>query len=108
MVMEAANFRPGYYLTDLRWLDCSGMWAIHLEGKMRAKAVIVGDIRRELALEMPFVEDDDLIEHLAPDTPDEPLAGGILPGTARGSFDFFDAHGLEALLERPNGDRVPT
>ena len=44
MVMEAANLWHGCHLTDLRWLDCSGMWAIHLEGKMRAKAVIVGKI----------------------------------------------------------------
>ena len=74
---------------------------------MGAKAMIVGDIRREHPLEMPVVEDDDMIEHVATDTPNEPLAGGILPGTARGNFDFFDAHVLDAMLERPTVDRVP-
>src|SRR5262249_22769402 len=107
MVMEAANFRQGYYPTNFRWLDCAGMGAVHLEGKMRPKPVVIGDICREHPLEMPGVEDDDMIEHIAPDTPDEPLAVRILPGTSRGDLHFFDAHVLDALLERHTIDRVP-
>src|SRR6266704_5840519 len=56
---------------------------------MGTKAVVIGDIRSKHAPEMPLVEDDDLIERIAPDTPDEPLAVGILPRTARGDLDFF-------------------
>src|SRR5262245_32726475 len=51
---------------------------------MGTKAVVIGDIRSKQAPEMSLVEDDDMIEHLAADTPDEPLAVGILPRTARG------------------------
>jgi hypothetical protein len=40
--------------------------------------------------EMLLIEDDDLIEHLTTDTPDKPLAVGILPWTARGDLHFFD------------------
>src|SRR5262249_32742264 len=36
---QAATSGKALTLTKLRWLDCAGMWAIHLEGKMRAKAV---------------------------------------------------------------------
>lgn len=74
---------------------------------MRTKAVVIGDIRREHSLEMPVIEHDDLIEHIATDTPDEPLAVGIVPGTARGDLHFFEAHVLDALLERHTVDRVP-
>ena len=56
---------------------------------------------------MPVVEHDDLIEHLATDTPDEPLAVGIVPRTARGDHDFFDAHVLDPVLEGNTIDRLP-
>ena len=56
---------------------------------------------------MPAVEDDDILDHVAPNAANDPLAGGMLPWTARGSFDFFDTHVLDALLERPTVDRVP-
>jgi hypothetical protein len=74
---------------------------------MRTKAVVIGEIRGEHTPEMLLVEDDDMIEHLAPDTPDEPLAVGILPRTARGDLNFFDAYVLDALLERYTVNRVP-
>ena len=56
---------------------------------------------------MPVVEDDDMLEHVVPNAADDSLAVGMLPGTARGSFDCFDTHVLDALLERPIVDRVP-
>jgi hypothetical protein len=56
---------------------------------------------------MSVVEDDDVIEHLATHTPDEPFAVGILPGTARGDLDLFNAHILDAVLEGHTVDRVP-
>src|SRR5215510_3225088 len=106
MMMEASHLRQGHHPAHCRWLDRAGMWAIHLKGKMGTKSVIVGDIHREHPLEMPVVEDNDMIEYVATNTPNEPLAVGILPGTARGNFDFFDAHVLDALLQMLTVDRV--
>src|SRR5262245_40618380 len=74
---------------------------------MGTKAVVVGEIRSEHVPKMPVVEDDDMIKHIATDTPNEPLAVGILPRTARGNLDFFDADVLDAVLERHTVDRVP-
>ena len=74
---------------------------------MRTKAVIIGDIRGEHTPEMLLVEDDDLIEHLATETPDEPLAVRILPWTSRGDLHFFDTHVFDTLLEQCTVDRVP-
>ena len=108
MMMEAAYFRQGDYSAGFRGLDSSGVGAIHCQGKMGTKAVVIGDIHREHSLEMPVVEHNDMIEHIATDTPDEPLAVGIVPGTARDDLHFFDAHVLDALLERHTVDRVPS
>jgi hypothetical protein len=90
MMMEASYLRQGPHRAHFRWRDSSGVGAIHLEGQMGTKAVVIGDIWGKHAPEMPVVEDDDMIEHLATETPDEPLAVRILPRTARGNLHFFD------------------
>jgi hypothetical protein len=107
MMMEASYLRQGPHLAHFRWHDSSGVGAIHIKGKMGAKAMVIGEIRGKHAPEMPLVEDDDMIEHLAAETPDEPLAVGILPRTARGDLDFFDSYMLNTVLERHTVDRVP-
>src|SRR5262245_23239772 len=56
MVMKPSHCRPSDYPPSFRWLDSSGVWAIHLEGKMGTKSVVIGDIGREYSLEMPLVE----------------------------------------------------
>ena len=89
MMMEAAYLRQGDHPAGFRGLDSSGVGAIHSEGQMGTKAVVRGNIRGEHAPEMPVVEDDDMIEHLAPDTPDEPLAVGILPRAVGRNLDLF-------------------
>ena len=104
--MEAVHFRQGDYPAGFRGLDRSGMGAIHCKGKMGAKSVIVGDIRLDHAPQMPLVEHDDMIEHIATDTPDDPLAIRILPGTAWGDLDLFDAHVAEALLKMCSVDAI--
>ena len=40
---------------------------------------------------MSVVEDEDVSEHIATYTPDEPFAVEILPGATRGDLDFFNA-----------------
>jgi len=56
---------------------------------MGTKAVVIGNIRGEHAPEMPLVEDDDMIEHIAPETPDKPLAVGMLPRAVGRNLDLF-------------------
>lgn len=107
MMMEASHLRQGHHLAPFWWLDRSGLGAIHLEGKMGTKSVVIGDIRGEHSPEMPVIEDDDMIEHLATDTPDESLAVGIVPRTVRGDLDLFDIQVLDPLLEQATVDRVP-
>jgi hypothetical protein len=56
---------------------------------MGTKAVVIRNIRGEHAPEMPLVEDNDMIEHITTDTPDEPLAVGILPRAVGRNLDLF-------------------
>jgi hypothetical protein len=91
-MMEAPYVRQGYHLAHFRGLDRTGVGAIHIERKMRTISVVIGDVCSEHSSEMPVVEDDDMIEHLTTETPDEPLAVRILPWTLRGDLHFFDAY----------------
>ena len=61
--------------------------------------MIVVDVGLKDAAQMPLVQEDDMIEGVSPDTSDEPLAVGILPGTVGGDLDFFDAPILDSLLK---------
>jgi hypothetical protein len=56
---------------------------------------------------LPFVEHNDMIEYVATETPDEPLAVGILPGPARGNLHLFDTQVFYSRLEGGTVDRVP-
>jgi len=51
------------------------------------------------AAQVPFAEDEDVIQTLAPDRADEPIGERILPGAKRRRQDFPDAHALHALAE---------
>jgi hypothetical protein len=95
MMVEVSHCRQGPHLTYFRWLDSAGLGAIHSEGQMGTKAMVIGNIRGEHAPEMPVVEDDDMIEHIAPDTPDEPLAVGILPRAVGRNLDLLDTQVLD-------------
>jgi len=55
---------------------------------------------------MALIEDDHMIEALSTDRTDVAFAIGILPGRARCSNDFLDAHVLDAISERPTVDPI--
>jgi len=55
---------------------------------------------RQGAAQVPFAEDEDVIQTLASDRADEPLGERILPGAVRRRQDFTDAHAFHALAER--------
>ena len=48
---------------------------------------------------MLLVQDDHLIQALAPDTPNQTLDVGVLPWTLRRDEHYFGAHVLDALTK---------
>jgi hypothetical protein len=69
--------------------------------------MIVVHIRLKNTIQMPLVEYDDIIETLAPDAPNDPLAVWILPGTAGRNLYLFNAQVADSVLERGAVDRIP-
>ena len=47
---------------------------------MRPRSLVVRDIGAEQSSQVLFVEDDDVVETLASDRPDDPFDIGVLPG----------------------------
>jgi hypothetical protein len=66
---------------------------------MRARCIVVGEVPAQQASEMPFAEDDDVIEAFASNRPDDALGEGILPGCSWGDEDLVDSHAFHASCE---------
>src|SRR6266446_8419227 len=92
MVMKSADFRELPHWTHLRWLNDSRFWRVHRQRSMRTPGVIISHVGAQQALQMLLVEHDDIVETLATNTADDPLAVGILPWTAWRNLHFFDTH----------------
>jgi hypothetical protein len=53
--------------------------------------MIIGKVAAQEALQMLLVQDDHLIQALAPDTPNQTLDVGVLPWTLGSGQHFLDA-----------------
>jgi hypothetical protein len=89
-MMEPTDFgnlddRPGG--GELSWADVR---RILVEREMCASPVIVGEVADEDAAEVPFVQDQDVIQALTSDGADKSLCKGILPGALRSRQQFSD------------------
>src|SRR5262245_19065713 len=73
---------------------------------MRARGVVVGEVPAQQASEMPFAEDDDVIEAFPSNRPDDALGEGILPGCSWGDEDLVDPHAFHASDENVAVDGV--
>ena len=56
---------------------------------------------------MSLVQDDDMVQAFAAETPDEPFDVGVLPRTAGSDQYFFDPHVLHPLPKSSAVDTVP-
>src|SRR5262245_20920433 len=100
---------------DLRGRDDSpGGWRLHftcmraiaMECLMRARCIVVGEVPSQQASEMPFAEDDDVIEAFPSNRADDALCEGILPGCSWGDEDLVDPHAFHASCENVAVDGV--
>ena len=73
---------------------------------MGSRAVIVGNVSGERALEMRRIEDDHVIETLATNGSDQALDIGILPRARGARNDLADAQPGDATAEEVAIDRV--
>lgn len=68
-------------------------------------AVVIGKVAGQDTSEMPLMEDDDLVQTLPADAPDQPFDIRMLPGRLWGSQHLLDPHVLDVPLQ---GCAIPT
>jgi hypothetical protein len=79
VAIEAAGFRDLHDMSVLGPLHRPRCWAVHGERAVTAPAVIVLEVVAEKPPQVPLLEDDDVVQALAADTPDHPLDEWVLP-----------------------------
>jgi hypothetical protein len=73
------------------------LWAVHCQRHMGTETMVILEVAGQNAPQMRLVQHDDVIEHLAPDAPEQPFHIRILPRRARGTHDLLDPHMPDAL-----------
>ena len=97
--MQSAHFRNGNDLPPPGRLHWPGVGAIHVQGQMRPPAMVIAKVSGEEAPQVVLAEDDQLIQTLPPNAPDDALRIGILPRTPRRSEHLRHAQAGEAPLK---------
>jgi hypothetical protein len=64
---------------------------------MGARPVVVSEVAGQDAAKVSLVENEHVIQALAPDRADEPLGERVLPPALRRRENFVDAHALYAM-----------
>jgi hypothetical protein len=98
-MVQATNFRNWEDGAELRRLDWPSVRCIFVKREMGSCAVIVGEVRRQDAPQMPFAENNEMVQALASHRADKPLGKRVLPGAVRRREDFFDPHTLHAVAK---------
>jgi hypothetical protein len=75
---------------------------------MRLPIMIGVDIRLKDSAQMPLVQNDDIVENLAPDTSDDSLAVWILPRRSGSNLHFVNAQVANSVLKLGAVDGIPT
>ncbi len=65
-MMQTADVREGDDRSQVRLLDRSWFWALFVQRKMRSRLVIVRKVSAKRVFQVHLIEDDDVIEALAP------------------------------------------
>jgi hypothetical protein len=94
-MMQATDFWDGDDSSDAAMLNRAAVGAILIERKMRARALVVVDVRGQDAAQMALVEDHDVIQTRT----DHALDVCVLPRGAWRRYDFRDAHRLDPAAE---------
>ena len=73
---------------------------------MRPRVQVVIEVRAQDAVEMPLIENDDMVEAFSTDRTHEPFAIRILPRRPWRTHDLFDVQVLDARTKRAAVDSI--
>jgi hypothetical protein len=97
--MESGDLRDGDDPASWRGFDDSWLGAVVVKRLMWPRGVVVGEIRAQDAAEMGAVQNDDVIQALAPDGADHPFRERVLLGRSGGRAHLADPHVGDASRE---------
>src|SRR5262245_3542289 len=97
-MMEATDLGDFHDIARLGGLHGPTVRRVLVQREVRPSLVIVVKVAGKDAAQVPFPEDEHVIQTLASDRADEPLREGILPGATGGSDNFTDSHVWNAPL----------
>ena len=95
-MVQTANLRDGNDLALGRRFHVAWRRRVAIQGQVTAGVVVVVEVLGQDAMQMAFVQNDDMIQTVAADAADGALAIWILPGRVRCGQDFFYAHAFHA------------
>ena len=79
-VMQGAHVRKLDHRAHLRRFNCAGVRAVVLERPVRSRPVVVGDVALQNAAKMLCIQDDEVIQTLLTDGPDQSFAKAFCQG----------------------------
>ena len=82
-MMQATDFGNLHDSARVGEFDWPDIRRILVEREMRARPVIVGEVTDKDAAEMPFAQDQNVVQTLAADGTDKPFREGVLPRALR-------------------------
>ncbi len=106
-IRETTNLWKGNNLACLGGLYWPWHGTVLALRRVSARLVTVIQIGSENAPQMPYAQDDKLIQALFSDRTDRPFDIVILPWQTRCRDDFVDAHGLDPCADHQPIDAVP-
>src|SRR6266849_3461510 len=88
--MQPADLGDSDDGTKRRRLNAPRDRRIPLQGEMWTRDVVVVDVVTQDAPQVPFAEDDQVVQAFPPDRPDDSFGVGVLPGRLWGGEDLTD------------------
>ena len=89
-MMEPADLRERNDVAHPGRLNCARHGTVLVEREMGPRPLVVGEVASQDTSQVLLVEDDDVIEALAPDASNHSFAEWILPRTSGGGENFLD------------------
>jgi hypothetical protein len=74
---------------------------------MNAFSVVVGDVFTKPSMQMPFIEDNDVVQQFAATSADPSFGDPVLSGASIGGPHGLCAKAAKGLPNSPREDRVP-
>lgn len=83
MMVKTTDFANLDHLAFCGSLHSSGLRGVLAERQVSTPVMVIGSVRRERTMQRAFAEDDDVIQTLPANVPNEPFDVGSLPRRSR-------------------------